>query len=485
MVDTAIILAGGLGTRLRPLTDETPKPLLPMKGKPILQHTIENLKKHGIRNVILSVGYMADKIRNYFRDGSHLGVNITYCVENEPLGTGGAIKEASKNLTKPFITLNGDNLADFNFTELIEQHGNNKTEITLTLFPVKDVTQYGIAQIDGNIIKSFIEKPSIEEAPSNLNNAGAYVINPAALDILPAGNSSIERDCFEKLASQNQIGAYVHEGQWFPTDTLEKYNDACINFLPCIDFSSKNIIIADVDETICETNQEIHPEMADTIHQLIDFGCQFAVISGTNVEELQRMVSSGLTKEHHLLATTGTNYTLVNDSGCNVLYNHLLSDEDKYEITFALNKLIDSYNIIKVSEKNDQIIDRKSQITLSAIGRTAHLEMKKQYDPDGEKRKIWVEFLWNHLDRNKYDIKIGGTTSVDITYKGKTKEWGIKEFAKYHGFDLSKVIYFGDKIYPGGNDYEASKVVDCVAVNDHKDALVKIKEFLDFKKKET
>ncbi len=232
MIKTALILAGGLGNRLRPLTDHLPKPLLLIKNKPILQHVIENLHAHGINSFILSIGYKADQIKDYFKDGSELGVNISYCLEKEPLGTGGAIKKACENLKEPFLAFNGDNLADFNIQELIQAHQNNRTKVTLALFPVDDVTQYGIAKLGGNKIKQFIEKPKKEEAPSNLNNAGAYVIDPSALEILPEGKSSIERDCFEILAPKNEVGAYIHRGQWFPTDTLEKYQFAAKNYKP-------------------------------------------------------------------------------------------------------------------------------------------------------------------------------------------------------------------------------------------------------------
>jgi len=224
---TAIILAGGLGERLRPLTDETPKPLLPIKGKPIIEHAINNFKRHGITDIILSVGFKADKIKEYFGDGSKLGVNISYCIETEPLGTGGAIKEASKNITEAFIAINGDNLADFNWTDVIKSHKENNAKITLGLFPVEDVTQFGIAKLQDNKIIGFIEKPTVEKAPSNLNNAGCYVIEPDALNILPEGKSNIERDCFEKLAIENgHVYAYIHKSQWFPTDNLEKYKKA-------------------------------------------------------------------------------------------------------------------------------------------------------------------------------------------------------------------------------------------------------------------
>ncbi len=228
----AIILAGGLGTRLRPLTDETPKPLLPIKGKPIIEHAINNFKKHGIKDIILSVGFKADKIKEYFGDGSKFGVNISYCVEDEPLGTGGAIKKAAENINETFIAINGDNLSDADWTEIIQAHKRNNAKITLGLYPVEDVTKFGIARLEGEKLIEFIEKPTVEEAPSNLNNAGAYVFEPDALDILPQGKSSIEYDCFEKLSPKGIVFAYSHNSQWFPTDTLEKYKKADQNFNP-------------------------------------------------------------------------------------------------------------------------------------------------------------------------------------------------------------------------------------------------------------
>jgi len=219
----AIILVGGLGERLRPLTDNMPKPLLPINGKPIIEHIIENLKKHKIKEIILAVSHHADKIKKYFGNGSRLGVKIKYSVEEIPLGTGGAIKTAAKDLGQTFIAINGDNLADFNWTDIINQHKNNNAQITLALSPREDVENWGIARLDGKKIIEFIEKPTREEAPSNLNNAGGYVFEPEALEILPEGKSSIERDCFEIQTKKGVVFAYNHPGQWFPTDNLEKY----------------------------------------------------------------------------------------------------------------------------------------------------------------------------------------------------------------------------------------------------------------------
>lgn len=228
----AIILAGGLGTRLRPLTENIPKPLLPIKGKPIIEHAILNFKKHGITDVILSIGYRADLIKEYFGDGSKWGMKIEYCVEDEPLGTGGAIRKAAEIAGERFLVINGDNLADFNWQEIINTHERNEAKITLALFPVEDVTQYGIAELEGEKIKRFVEKPKLEEAPSNLNNAGGYVMEKEVLNMLPPGFCMIERDCFEKISPQGKIFSCCHNGQWFPTDTLEKYYQAEEKFNP-------------------------------------------------------------------------------------------------------------------------------------------------------------------------------------------------------------------------------------------------------------
>jgi len=230
MLNTALIVAGGLGTRLQPLTFNTPKPLLPIKNKPMVQHIIENLKKHGINEIILSIGYKADQVKNYFGDGSRLGVKIHYSTEDEPLGTGGAIKKAAKMINKPFFLVWGDNLMNVDYNEMYKAYLRDAPQVTMTLTPREDVENFGVAELEETKIISFVEKPKREEAPSKLINAGAFIIDPDCLEMLPEGKSSIEKDCFEKLAPLGEISAYIHEGQWFPTDTLEKYNLAGKHF---------------------------------------------------------------------------------------------------------------------------------------------------------------------------------------------------------------------------------------------------------------
>lgn len=242
-----------------------------------------------------------------------------------------------------------------------------------------------------------------------------------------------------------------------------------------IDFSSKKIIIADVDETICESCQKISEEMTDKIKEMISRGYQFAFISGTKSEHLMEMISSRLDGEHYILGTTGTKCVKINKTS-EIIYNFTLNPEEKKEIINAFEKLISYFNIQSLTTKEDQLQDRDSQITLSAIGRQASSESKAKYDPNGEKRKTWIKYLRQFLNKDKYEIKIGGTTSLDVTKKGLDKGWGIKKFARHYNLPLNKILFIGDKIYSGGNDYPATKVVDYIEVTCPKDTLQKLKQ---------
>jgi|TARA_Y100000310_G_scaffold332439_1_gene408009 NDP-sugar pyrophosphorylase family protein len=225
----AIILAGGLGTRLRPLTYDTPKPLLPIKDKPLIEWTILNLKKHGITDIILSIGYKAEMIKDYFKSGEEFGVNISYNVEEELLGTGGAVKDILNKfgINEPFALVWGDNLADHSFGGMRNLFDEKEADLVMTLTSREDVENFGVAKLSENRIIGFVEKPKREEAPSNLINAGAFIVNPKILDILPEGVSNIERECFQKVATEEgKVFAFEHKGYWYPTDTLEKYNFA-------------------------------------------------------------------------------------------------------------------------------------------------------------------------------------------------------------------------------------------------------------------
>ncbi len=220
----AFILAGGKGTRLRPITYEVPKPMMPVKGKPILQYHIEQLRKYGIIDIIISIGYLGNKIKEYFGDGTRFGVKITYVEESEPLGTGGALGNAKHLLNEVFVMINGDNLIDIDLDEMYEAHKKSGKLVTMALTAVENPSSYGVVILKGDKIINFVEKP--KNPTSNLINAGVYIIEPEVLEIIPNKPCSIERDVFPKIVEQEKMTGYVFAGQWLSTDSQEKYEKA-------------------------------------------------------------------------------------------------------------------------------------------------------------------------------------------------------------------------------------------------------------------
>ena len=222
----AILLLGGKGTRFRPITYELPKALLPLQGKTVPEHLIDLFKKFRITDLIFSVGYMAEKIQNYYGDGSKFGVKITYFKEDEALGSAGAIRLASPKLQETFIVTNGDELKDIDIEEMYLFHKQNKALVTAALTTVEDPSSYGVAKLEGNRILEFVEKPARELAPSNLINSGLSIWEPEVLKLIPKGFSMYEKDIFPQLAKERKLYGYIFSGQWFDTGTPERYEKA-------------------------------------------------------------------------------------------------------------------------------------------------------------------------------------------------------------------------------------------------------------------
>ncbi len=222
----AIILAGGKGTRMKPMTNFLPKPMLRIHDKPILEHNIELLKRHGIKDIIISIGHKGDKIKEYLGDGTQLEVNITYVEESAPMGTGGPLNLLKGKINNTFVLLNGDELKDIDIEDMFMFHRKNKGIATIALTTVEDPSKYGVAVMNGNKIMTFIEKPSKKQIPSKLINAGLYILEPEVLKIVPEGFSMIENDVFPKLASNEQLLGYVFSGQWFDTGTPDRFSQA-------------------------------------------------------------------------------------------------------------------------------------------------------------------------------------------------------------------------------------------------------------------
>jgi mannose-1-phosphate guanylyltransferase len=222
----AVILVGGEGTRLRPLTFGTPKPMVPIVGVPFLARTLERLYEAGIRDVILPAGYMPQAITEYFGDGSRLDMKITYVIEDEPLGTAGAIKNVEQHITGPFFMMNGDVLTSLDLRAMIAYHKKKGGLGVLHLIKVEDPSSFGcVVHDESGRISQFIEKPPKGTEPTNEINAGTYLLDPKVLDFIPPGrNVSIERETFPKILAEGQpLYAYTTEDYWIDVGRPEHY----------------------------------------------------------------------------------------------------------------------------------------------------------------------------------------------------------------------------------------------------------------------
>jgi len=218
----AIIVAGGLGTRLRPLTYTRPKPLIPLLNKPMILHVLDRLPRE-IEDVILPVNYMVDRMRDFFRDND-VGRNVTVIEEKTPLGTGGALKNVESLIRGRFLAFNGDVVSSINARDLVARHEEYGGVGTIALWEVEDPSAFGAVELrDGNKISKFVEKPKPGEAPSKLINAGAYVFEREVLKLIPAKKQiSMEREIFPKLVRRGLFGQRF-EGYWADAGTLKNY----------------------------------------------------------------------------------------------------------------------------------------------------------------------------------------------------------------------------------------------------------------------
>jgi len=222
----AVILVGGEGTRLRPLTLSTPKPVVPVVDRPLLRHQLDLLAGVGVSEVVFSVAYQPDKIRAVFGTGDGAGARIHYAVEDSPLGTGGAVKNAEAHLDSTTIVFNGDVLTDVDLPGVVARHRASGASASIVLAPVPNPAAYGLVETDEQgRVQRFIEKPDPAQITTNRINAGIYVLETATLELIPPGvKHSIERGFFPALLARgDHVEAFVHEGYWIDIGTPEKY----------------------------------------------------------------------------------------------------------------------------------------------------------------------------------------------------------------------------------------------------------------------
>ena len=283
----AVVLVGGEGTRLRPLTFSTPKPMLPIANRPFLEHQIAHLRAHGIDRVVLACGYRPDAIR------AHFGDELEYVVEPQPLGTGGAIAYAARGLSETFVVANGDVLTDLDLSALVRFHRDREARMTLALHPVEDPSRYGVVvtAADG-AVTAFLEKPAPGTAPAVTINAGTYVVEPGVLDLIPAGRPvSVEYEVFPLL-----VGAGLHaqssDGYWRDIGTPESYLAANLERMPA--------------GGLVDPSAQVDPA-ADVTGSVVGPGCRVeagARVSGSVLLQ-GAVVTAGRTVENRVMGSDG------------------------------------------------------------------------------------------------------------------------------------------------------------------------------------
>ena len=220
----AVILAGGKGTRLKPYTTVFPKPLMPIGDKPILEIVIRQLKSHGINEIIMAVGHLAELIMAFFNDGSKYGIKIKYSREDHPLGTAGPLALLKEDLNEPFLLMNGDILSTIDYSNLVNYHKKNKSTATIALKRRDIKIDFGIVEMDdSNVIKNYIEKPTIDY----LVSMGIYVFEPEILEYITPNEKLDFPDLIKQLISNGEtVKGYVYDGYWLDIGRPDDYERA-------------------------------------------------------------------------------------------------------------------------------------------------------------------------------------------------------------------------------------------------------------------
>lgn len=277
----ALILAGGEGTRLRPLTSTVPKPVVPIVDRPHIAWMLEWLRSHGVDDVILGCGHMASGVRNVLGDGSSMGMRIRFVEEPEPMGTGGALKYAEELLDERFWMLNGDVLSDMDLSAQLAQHERTGARGTLALVPVEDPSRYGLVRLTPeNAVTEFVEKPAPDQIDTRNISAGAYILERSVLDLMEHGRpTSIEREVFPQLVGAGLYG-YVHDGAyWKDIGTPQSYLEATFDI---VDGTVRTSLPLDPSHAFRGAGVEIAPTARVGVHTVLGDGV--IVGEGTTIE---------------------------------------------------------------------------------------------------------------------------------------------------------------------------------------------------------
>ena len=271
----AVILVGGEGTRLRPLTLTAPKQMLPIMGASMLERVMAQLATHGVDEAVLSLGYLPDRFLEAYPDGECAGVALRYAVEPEPLDTAGAVRFAAEELgiDGTFLVVNGDVLTDLDVTALVDFHRQRGAEGTVALTPVDDPSRFGVVPTDADgRVTAFVEKPPADEAPTNLINAGTYVFEPAFLDRIALGERvSIERSTFPAMVADGVLYAMADESYWLDTGTPQAYIQAHTDILDGVRTPSFEVAVR-VGDSVLIPGADV-ADGANVRRSVVDRGC--------------------------------------------------------------------------------------------------------------------------------------------------------------------------------------------------------------------
>ena|SRR5215208_2871029 len=298
----AVVLVGGQGTRLRPLTYDIPKSLVPLRNRPFIGYMLDFLRGAGLDGAVLSLGYLPDPIQAYLCDKQDLvGFSVDYAVEDHALGTAGGIKNAEKYLDDTLVVVNGDVLTGMDLSRAIQVHKASDALATIVLTSVEDPTAYGLVEVDHEmLVHRFIEKPAADEVTTNLVNAGVYVLEPEVLAMIPAGREvSIEREIFPELQESGRLRAHITSSYWRDIGTPRSYLAASHDVLSGAVGAREGFEYQDVDPSVeCGKNVRLLPPVS------IAEGCKIsdlATIGGRSSLGKDCVVGEGAVVEGSIL----------------------------------------------------------------------------------------------------------------------------------------------------------------------------------------
>ncbi len=297
---------GGPGTRLQPLTFTVPKSLVPVLNRPVMEHMIAYLRQFGVEDVILTLNYLPDAIRGYFGDGRDFGVRLTYCLEKDPLGTAGAVKNAAEYLDGPFIVLNGDIFTEMDLAGMYSFHIEKKAKATISMTWMDDVSSYGVIEVDDDyrVIK-FLEKPPKGVTTSHWINAGTYILEPEVLSYIPSGRHYMfEKGLFPGLLEAGEpVFGFPYRGYWLDMGTLNKYFWLNIDLLEA-KTSTPLVAKSGRDGVRCGLNVIVHPSAEITAPAVIDRDCRIgkkARVKGPAIIGRDCVIEDGARLENAIL----------------------------------------------------------------------------------------------------------------------------------------------------------------------------------------